>query len=82
MLKKMRFKAKITADLCLLMVLAATMPAQVLRTKPPDTATLRNRFVEAFGKDFDLVKDRFTTRARVCVTLGAGRTSCCTVVPE
>jgi hypothetical protein len=64
MLKKMRFRAKVTADLCLLMVLAATIPAQAPRSKPADRATLRSRFVAVFGKDFGLVYDKFTTRPR------------------
>jgi hypothetical protein len=50
----MKLWANLTVVACLL-ALACVANAQ---TPPqPDTAALRSRFVAAFGKDFDLVKD-------------------------
>lgn len=47
----------------ILLILSQFINAQSSKSKPPDAATLRTKFVAAFGKDFDLVKDKMTTRA-------------------
>jgi hypothetical protein len=80
MLKKMRFRAKMTGELVLLLVaIAVNNPAQTRRTKQPDAATLRVKFVEAFGKDFDLVKDEMKTRS---VASGGGTFWLASVKPK
>jgi len=50
--------------LTLLSLLSMTAPRLIAQSrKPSGAATLRARFVAAFGKDFDLVKEEMTTRA-------------------
>jgi hypothetical protein len=46
-----------------LMLTSQTNPAQLRKLNPPDGAELRTKFVKAFGKDFELVKDEWKTRA-------------------
>ena len=49
--------------LLFLLIISQLITAQSSRSKPPDANTLRTKFVAAFGKDFDLVTDKMTTRA-------------------
>jgi len=49
--------------LYILLVASPLLMAQSTKSLPPDAAMLRKKFVAAFGRDFDLVKDELTTRA-------------------
>jgi hypothetical protein len=53
----------LTRTLLVLLMLSPWIIAQSAKPKPQDANTLRTKFVAAFGKDFDLVKDQMTTRA-------------------
>ena len=63
MLKTMKLRSKVTIVCCLLLALAVPSVGQTRKPNRSDSAALRSRFVEAFGKDFELVKDEIKTRA-------------------
>ena len=46
-----------------LFILFALTPAQTRRSAVPDPASLRARFLAAFGNDFELVKDEIAPRS-------------------
>lgn len=46
----------------ILLIVSQLITAQSSKSKPADAATLRTKFIAAFEKDFDLVKDEMKTR--------------------
>ena len=58
----MKLRLNLTAVVCLLLVVVSAARAQTPKPKHPNAVALRSKFVTAFRKDFDLVKDEFKTR--------------------
>lgn len=58
----MKIFLNLTAVCCLLLIVASAVSGQTRKPKQPDATALRSKFVTAFGRDFDLVKDEFKTR--------------------